>query len=370
MKKIIIVFGTRPEAIKMCPVICELKKRDSIETVVCLTGQHREMLNEVMERFNIEADYNLNIMRKNQTLAQITSKVISLFDKILINEKPDLVLVHGDTTTSFSAALGAYYRKIPIGHVEAGLRTYDITSPFPEEFNRQGVDLISDLYFAPTETAKNQLLSENKDKSKIYVTGNTVIDALNKTIIKDYQHELLDWVGSNRLILVTVHRRENWGEHLYHIFNAINKIVEDFSDVRVIYPVHRNPQIREIAFKVFINNDRIKLVEPLEVFDFHNIMKRSYFVMTDSGGIQEEAPSLGVPVLVLRNTTERQEGIKAGTLKVVGIDEENIYNAAKELLLDQEIYTKMCDAKNPYGDGNASKKIVNAVINYLSEREG
>ena len=366
MKKVIVVFGTRPEAIKMCPVIHELKKSEALDTVVCLTGQHREMLKQAVDIFNVVPDYNLDIMHRNQSLAQITSRVIQLFDEVLCKENPDLVLVHGDTTTSFAAAVASYYRQIPVGHVEAGLRTYNMNSPFPEEFNRQSVDLISDLYFAPTETARNQLIKENKDNKKIVVTGNTVIDALKTTIIKEYHHDLLDWVGKDRLILLTAHRRENLGEPMRRIFKAIRRIVEDFEDVKVIYPVHFNPRVREVVNEVFENVDRIRLIEPLDVYDFHNFMSKSYLIMTDSGGIQEEAPSLGVPVLVLRDTTERPEGVAAGTLMLVGTEEERIYKEAKGLLENSELYDCMRKANNPYGDGKASQRIVNAILDYLA----
>lgn len=361
MKKIILVFGTRPEAIKMCPVILELKKHKEYKTIVCLTGQHKEMLSQVMERFEIVEDYNLGVMSENQTLVQITSKVSTLFDDILEREKPDMVLVHGDTTTSFAAALTTFYRQIPVGHVEAGLRTYNMQSPFPEEFNRQAVDLVSSLFFAPTENAKLKLIAEGKKDSQIFVTGNTVIDALKTTVQNDYESELLDWVGQNKLVLLTAHRRENLGDPMREIFRAINRIVEENRNIRVIYPVHLNPKVQEIAQDIFKDNENVKLINPLDVLDFHNLMKRSYLIMTDSGGIQEEAPAMGIPVLVLRNTTERPEGVEAGTLRLVGTKEEDIYNMTSAVLHDERLYQKMRCATNPYGDGYASLRIVQAL---------
>ena len=363
--KIMTVFGTRPEAIKMCPVVLELQQHSEIDTVVCLTGQHREMLNQVMEVFHIKAEYNLDVMQEGQTLASISSKVISLLDGVLVKEKPDMVLVHGDTTTSFVAALAAFYRHIPVGHVEAGLRTYNMQSPFPEEFNRQGVDLLSDLYFAPTDQAKEQLLREGKDATSVFVTGNTVIDALATTVTDAYKNELLDWVGADRLILLTAHRRENLGEPMRHIFRAVKRIVQACDDVKVIYPVHLNPVVQNIAREELADQPRIRLVDPLDVFAFHNFMKRSYLILTDSGGIQEEAPAMGKPVLVLRDTTERPEGIAAGTLKLVGTEEESIYREAMDLLNNEMAYDQMSQAKNPYGDGHASERIVQAIIDYL-----
>lgn len=366
--KVMVVFGTRPEAIKMCPVVLELQKHKEIETIVCLTGQHKEMLDQVMKSFNIVANYNLQVMSKNQTLAMITSKIISLFEKIVEKENPNIVLVHGDTTTSFAAALTAFYRGIAVGHVEAGLRTYNISSPFPEEFNRQSVDIISNLFFAPTKIAAYNLLKEHKNKDDIFITGNTVIDAMSTTIRDDYYHELFDWIAESKLILVTAHRRENIGEPMREIFRAIKKIVENY-DVKVIYPVHMNPIVRNIANEILSGTDRIKLIEPLNVYDFHNFMNKSYFIMTDSGGIQEEAPSLGKPVLVMRDTTERPEGIEAGTLKLVGTKEEGIYKAAKDLIENKELYRSMSQAVNPYGDGHASEKIVDAIIKYFKKKE-
>ncbi|MCX4374770.1 MAG: UDP-N-acetylglucosamine 2-epimerase (non-hydrolyzing) [Lachnospiraceae bacterium] len=367
--KVIVIFGTRPEAIKMCPLILQLKKTKQIECVVCLTGQHREMLNQVMDIFAIHADYNLDIMRQNQTLSSITIDIVSRLGDILEMEKPDLILVHGDTTTSFVAALVGFYQNIPIGHVEAGLRTYNMYSPYPEEFNRQAVDLVTALYFAPTEQSRQNLLKEGKKIENIYVTGNTVIDALSLTVRDDYQNENLNWCDGSRLILLTAHRRENLGEPMKHMFCAIKRIIEEHSDVKVIYPIHKNLKVRKIAQEVLAGVDRIRLIEPLDVMDFHNFMARSYVILTDSGGIQEEAPSLGKPVLVMRDTTERPEGIAAGTLKLVGTAEETIYCEIKKLLIDNVLYKSMSKAVNPYGDGHASERIVQAILKYQKERE-
>lgn len=360
--KILSIFGTRPEAIKMCPVALELKKHPEIESIVCLTGQHREMLDQVLQVFHVTPDYDLNIMKKKQTLASITSAVLTGVSEILQKEKPDLVLVHGDTTTSFAAALAAFYENIPVGHVEAGLRTYDMKSPYPEEFNRQAVDLVTDLYFAPTETAAENLRKEGKPDDRIFVTGNTVIDALQITTSKEYSDENLNWAKRSRMILLTAHRRENWGEPLHHIFMAVHRITRDFPDVKVIYPVHKNPVVRDLAEKDLGTNPQVRLIEPLDVIAFHHYMKESYFVMTDSGGIQEEAPSLGKPVLVLRDTTERPEGIKAGTLKLIGTDEDQIVQETERLLTDFTEYRKMSEAVNPYGDGKASERIANYIL--------
>ena len=362
------VFGTRPEAIKMCPLVLELKKTQQIQCVVCLTGQHREMLEQVMEVFSIQADYNLDIMRQNQTLSSITVDVLSRLEDILEQESPDLLLVHGDTTTSFVAALAGFYRNIPIGHVEAGLRTYHMYSPYPEEFNRQVVDLVTELYFAPTRQAQQNLLQEGKHKEKIYITGNTVIDALSLTVQPDYYNEHLEWCEDSRLILLTAHRRENWGEPMRHMFCAIRKVIEEYPDVKVIYPIHKNPIVRNIAQEVLSGMDRIRLIEPLDVVDFHNFMARSYLILTDSGGIQEEAPALGKPVLVLRDTTERPEGIEAGTLRLVGTTESKIYEEINRLLMDEKLYQTMSKAVNPYGDGHASQRIVRAILKYNRER--
>lgn len=357
MKKIIIIFGTRPEAIKMCPLIKEMKKNKSFQIVVCVTGQHRQMLDQVLETFDIVPDYDFSIMKKDQTLFDITIEVLTGIKKVIKQEEPNLALVHGDTSTSFAAALSCYYMKVPVGHIEAGLRTYDIYSPFPEEFNRQAVGLIAKYHFAPTEKAKENLLKEGKDPNFIYVTGNTAIDALKTTIKKEYHHEQLDWIKDSKLILITAHRRENLGNPMRYMFKAIRRIVDEFEDVKVIYPVHLNPVIRNIANESLGDCERIRLIDPLNVIDFHNFLARSYFILTDSGGIQEEAPSLGKPVLVMRDTTERPEGIKAGTLKLVGTNEQNIYLHCKELLEDENEYKKMSRSNNPYGDGYASKKI-------------
>lgn len=362
MFKVLVVFGTRPEAIKMCPVIQELRRHKNIECSVCLTGQHKEMLDQVMQAFKIEADHNMKIMKPEQTLSAVTASVLNAMDTVIDQRKPDLVLVHGDTSSSFAAALSAFYHHIPIGHVEAGLRTYDMQAPYPEEFNRQTVDLISDLYFAPTETARIQLEKEGKHRSKIFVTGNTVIDALKTTVQENYKNDLLEWVQDSRLILLTAHRRENIGQAMKDIFRAVRRIADEFKDVKVIYPIHKNPKVRELAEPIFQGQDRIKLIEPLDVFDFHNLMARSYLIMTDSGGIQEEAPSLGKPVLVLREQTERPEGVEAGTLKLAGIKCDHIYREAERLLTDKKQYREMSRAQNPYGDGHASERIARIIL--------
>ena len=360
--KIMSVFGTRPEAIKMAPLVKELEKRPNIKSIVCLTAQHRDMLDQVIEIFKIKPDYDLNIMKPNQTLSGITTEVITGIDDIIKKEKPDVILVHGDTTTAMAAALAAMNNQVRVGHVEAGLRTYDKNSPFPEEMNRQIIDRIADFLFAPTEESKQNLLdSKININQKITVTGNTAIDALKITVLKDYTDENLEWAKGSRLILLTAHRRENIGKPMEQIFTAINQITEKFPDVKVIYPVHLNPKVREIANAKFANNERVKLIEPLDVLEFHNYMEKAYLIMSDSGGVQEEAPSLGKPVLVLRDTTERPEGIKAGTLKLVGVETENIYNQCLELLTNKESYGKMAQAKNPYGDGFASKYIVDEL---------
>lgn len=365
MKKILTVFGTRPEAIKMCPLILELKKSAELECIVCLTGQHREMLMQVMNIFKIQYDYNLDIMEQNQSLSRITVNVLNKLGEVLETENPDLILVHGDTSTSFAAALSGFYRGIPVGHVEAGLRTYNMYSPYPEEFNRQAVDLVAQLYFAPTEQSRQNLLKEGKDSDKIYVTGNTVIDALSLTVRADYQNENLDWCSDSRLILLTAHRRENLGEPMKNMFRAIRQVIEEYEDIKVIYPVHKNPKVRQAAQEILSGINRIRLIEPLDVVDFHNFMARSYIILTDSGGIQEEAPSLGKPVLVMRDTTERPEGIEAGTLKLVGTTEDVIYREIKKLLVDDKAYEAMSNAVNPYGDGHASERIAEAVSKYL-----
>ena len=349
MKKIMLVFGTRPEAIKMCPLVNELKKRKDIETVVCVTGQHRQMLDQVLETFNVVPDYDLSIMQDRQTLFDITTNILNKVKEVLEKEKPDIVLVHGDTSTTFVTALACFYLQIPVGHVEAGLRTYDIYSPYPEEFNRQCVSIISKYNFAPTELSKNNLLKEGKKKENIYVIGNTAIDALKTTVRKDYFHPELDWVADDKLIMITAHRRENLGQPMENMFKAIKRVLDEHKNVKAIYPIHMNPKVREIANKIFGNDEKIHIIEPLEVIDFHNFLNRSYMILTDSGGIQEEAPSLGKPVLVMRDTTERPEGIEAGTLKLVGTEEENIYQNFKILLENEEEYRKMSKAVNPYG---------------------
>ncbi len=361
MKKIMLVFGTRPEAIKMCPLVKELKTRKNIETIVCVTGQHREMLKQVLDCFNVIPDYNLDIMKDKQTLFDITTNIISKIKPVLEEVKPDIVLVHGDTTTTFVTALCAFYMQIPVGHVEAGLRTYNIYSPYPEEFNRQATSIIAKYNFAPTEMSKQNLVDEGKKIETIYVTGNTAIDALKTTVRSDYTHPILEWVGNDRLIVLTAHRRENLGEPLENMFKAIKRVVEEEKDIKVVYPVHKNPLVQEIAKKILGDNERIKLIEPLEVLDFHNLLAKSYLILTDSGGIQEEAPSLGKPVLVMRDTTERPEGIKAGTLKLVGTETEKIYTEMRMLLDDKEEYERMSKAQNPYGDGFASKKIADIL---------
>lgn len=365
MKNIMVVFGTRPEAIKMCPLIKTLKKEKSFNVVVCVTGQHKEMLKQVLDAFQIEPDYDLEIMKENQDLFTITSDILDKLQPVIKLENPDIMLVHGDTTTTFATALASFYLQIPVGHVEAGLRTYDIYSPFPEEFNRQAVGNIATYNFCPTETSKRNLIKENKNENSIVVTGNTAIDALKTTVVDNYFHDLFDWVGDNKLIMLTVHRRENLGVPMRNMFRAINRVCEENSEVRVVYPIHLNPKIREIANEELKNNKQIKIVNPFEVVDFHNFLARSYMILTDSGGIQEEAPSLGKPVLVLRDTTERPEGIEAGTLKLVGQDEDKIYHAFSELLNNKELYNEMSQANNPYGDGHASEKIRDFLLSKL-----
>jgi len=366
MKKIMVIFGTRPEAIKMCPVILELKRNNKFfETIVCVTGQHKEMLDSVLDAFDIKPDFNLHIMKDNQTLFDITIGILSDIKEVLEKVKPDLVLVHGDTSTTFVTSLACFYLQIPVGHVEAGLRTFDISSPFPEEFNRQAVSLISKFNFAPTERAKQNLLKEGKDKKTIFVTGNTAIDALKTTIKSDYKHQLLDWSMDSKLVLLTAHRRENIGEPMQHMFKAIRRIVDEHKEIKVIYPIHLNPEIKKTASKFLLDHERIKIIEPMDVLDFHNFLNASYLVLTDSGGIQEEAPSLGKPVLVMRSTTERPEGVEAGTLKLVGTDEKTIYSEFNLLLTDETEYDKISKIANPYGNGFASKKIVEILIKEL-----
>ncbi len=360
MKKVMVVFGTRPEAIKMCPLVAELKKRENIQTVVCVTGQHRQMLDSVLETFQVTADYDLSIMQQKQTLFDITTLILNRIKEVLEKEQPDIVLVHGDTSTTFSTALACFYLQIPVGHVEAGLRTYNLKSPYPEEFNRQAVGVLAALNFAPTTTARDHLLKEGKDPGTIFVTGNTAIDALQTTVFENYHHPLLEWAKDSRLILMTAHRRENLGQPMRQMFSAIRRIVEEHPEVKVIYPIHMNPVVREIANDIFEDHERIRLVEPLDVLDFHNFMSNSYLILTDSGGIQEEAPSLGKPVLVMRDTTERPEGVEAGTLRLTGTDEETIYQEITRLF-DEEEYKKMSKAVNPYGDGKASQRIADII---------
>ena len=361
MKKIMLVFGTRPEAIKMCPLVKELKTRKGLETVVCVTGQHRQMLDSVLKTFGVEPDYDLSIMKDKQTLFDVTVSILEKIKPVLEKEKPDTVLVHGDTTTTFASALACYYLGIKVGHVEAGLRTYDIHSPFPEEFNRQAVGIVSVYNFAPTETARENLLREGKKKETVFVTGNTAIDALRTTVRADYSNKWLDWAADGRLIMITAHRRENLGEPMHHMFRAIRRIVEEHPDIRAIYPIHMNPVVREAADAELGGCEHIKIIEPLDVVDFHNFLAHSYMILTDSGGIQEEAPSLGKPVLVMRDTTERPEGIAAGTLKLVGTDEQTIYDNFKILLENKAEYEKMSHAANPYGDGHACERIADIL---------
>lgn len=363
VKKVMLVFGTRPEAIKMCPLVKELKTRDSLETIVCVTGQHREMLDQVLNAFDVEPDYDLSIMKQKQTLFDVTINILEKMKEILEEVKPDVVLVHGDTSTTFVTSLACFYLQIPVGHVEAGLRTYNIYSPYPEEFNRQAVGIVAKYNFAPTEMSKENLLKEGKDSSSIFVTGNTAIDALRTTVNEGYSHEQLQWVEDSRLIMITAHRRENLGEPMRNMFKAIKRIVNEHEDIKVIYPIHMNPVVREAAKEILGESNRVRIIEPLEVLDFHNFLAQSYLILTDSGGIQEEAPSLGKPVLVMRDTTERPEGVAAGTLKLVGTNEENIYSYFKLLLEDEEEYKKMSQASNPYGDGFASKRIADILEN-------
>ncbi|WPZ18143.1 UDP-N-acetylglucosamine 2-epimerase (non-hydrolyzing) [Geobacillus subterraneus] len=365
-RKVMTIFGTRPEAIKMAPLVLELQKQSEwIEPIVTVTAQHRQMLDQVLDLFGIRPDYDLNIMKDRQTLAGITTRALEGLDDIMRKVKPDLVLVHGDTTTTFVASLAAFYHQIAIGHVEAGLRTWNKYSPFPEEMNRQLTGVMADLHFAPTKKAYDNLIRENKKPESIFITGNTAIDALKTTVKDDYRHDILDQIGDDRMILLTAHRRENLGETMRGMFRAIKRLVETYDDIQVVYPVHLNPAVREAAAEVLGDDPRIHLIEPLDVFDFHNFAARAYLILTDSGGVQEEAPSLGVPVLVLRDTTERPEGIEAGTLKLAGTDEETIYRMASELLTNRSEYEAMAKASNPYGDGQASKRIVDAILYYF-----
>lgn len=363
MKTIMLVFGTRPEAIKMCPLVKELKTRKNLNTIVCVTGQHRQMLDQVLDAFHVVPDYDLSIMKDKQTLFDITTNILNSIGCVLDEVKPDVVLVHGDTSTTFVTALACFYKQIPVGHVEAGLRTHNIWSPYPEEFNRQAVGIIAQYNFSPTELSKQNLLNEGKDPKTIFVTGNTAIDALKTTVREDYTHSELDWVADSRLIIITAHRRENLGEPMHHMFRAIRRIIDEHPDVKAIYPIHMNPVVRKAADEELGGCDRIHIIEPLDVLDFHNFLSRSYLILTDSGGIQEEAPSLGKPVLVMRDTTERPEGIKAGTLKLVGTNEGVIYQNFKELLEDKVAYDAMAHASNPYGDGLACKRIADVLDN-------
>lgn len=361
MKKVMLVFGTRPEAIKMCPLVKELQTRGGLETVVCVTGQHRQMLDSVLNTFGVTPEYDLSIMKDKQTLFDVTVNILEKIRGVLKKEQPDVVLVHGDTTTTFAATLACFYLGIKVGHVEAGLRTYNIHSPYPEEFNRQAVGIVSEYNFAPTDLARDNLLREGKRPESIFVTGNTAIDALKTTVRDDYRHEQLDWAKDGRLIMITAHRRENLGEPMHHMFRAIRRIADENPDVRAIYPIHMNPAVRRAADEELGGCDRIRIIEPLDVIDFHNFLSRSYMILTDSGGIQEEAPSLGKPVLVMRDTTERPEGIAAGTLRLVGTSEETIYENFRLLLDSKEEYEKMSRAANPYGDGHACKRIADIL---------
>lgn len=361
MKKVMLVFGTRPEAIKMCPLVNELKTREKIQTVVCVTGQHRQMLDQVLNAFGVVPDYDLSIMRQKQTLFDITTNILDGIKNVLEEVKPDVVLVHGDTSTTFVTALACFYLHIPVGHVEAGLRTYNIYSPYPEEFNRQAVGIISQYNFAPTELSRQNLLNEGKKAETIFVTGNTAIDALKTTVRGEYTHPELEWAKDSRLILITAHRRENLGAPMRNMFRAIRRVMDEHPDVKAIYPIHMNPVVRETANSILGDDDRIHIIEPLDVLDFHNFQARSYLILTDSGGIQEEAPSLGKPVLVMRDTTERPEGIAAGTLKLVGTEEEVIYQNFTELLDNRQAYDAMAHAANPYGDGHACERIADVL---------
>ena len=361
MKKVMLAFGTRPEAIKMCPLVNELKRRKGLQTIVCVTGQHRQMLDQVLEAFDVVPDYDLSIMKEQQTLFDVTVNILDRIREVLLKEKPDVVLVHGDTSTTFATALACFYLQIPVGHVEAGLRTYDIYSPYPEEFNRQAVSIVAKYHFAPTVLSKENLLREGKDENTIYITGNTAIDALRTTVREDYTHPELEWARGSRLILITAHRRENQGRPMHHMFRAIRRVMEEHPDVKAIYPIHMNPVVRQAAEEELGGFDRIRIIDPLEVLDFHNFLARSYLILTDSGGIQEEAPSLGKPVLVMRDTTERPEGVAAGTLELVGTRESVIYHEFSRLLTDQAAYDGMATAANPYGDGHACERIADIL---------
>ncbi len=369
MKKIMTIFGTRPEAIKMAPLVLALKNDPELEPIVVVTAQHREMLDQVLEIFGITPDYDLNIMKAGQTLSEVTSRVILGLEEVIKEARPDMILVHGDTTTTFAGSLAAFYNEVAIGHVEAGLRTWQKYSPFPEEMNRQMTGTLADLHFAPTDDAAQNLRNENKPEDRIVITGNTAIDALKTTVKSDYRSDILDNAGERRVILLTAHRRENIGQPMHNIFSAIRRIVDEFEDVEVVYPMHKNPKVREIAADHLSDHDRIQLIEPLDVIDFHNFASRSHFILTDSGGVQEEAPSLGKPVLVLRDTTERPEGVKAGTLKLAGVEEEDIYQLTKSLLTDEALYQSMSKASNPYGDGETSQRICEHIKYYFSLTE-
>lgn len=369
MKKIMTIFGTRPEAIKMAPLVLALKNDPELEPIVVVTAQHREMLDQVLEIFGITPDYDLNIMKAGQTLSEVTSRVILGLEEVIKETRPDMILVHGDTTTTFAGSLAAFYNEVAIGHVEAGLRTWQKYSPFPEEMNRQMTGTLADLHFAPTDDAAQNLRNENKPEDRIVITGNTAIDALKTTVKSDYRSDILDNAGERRVILLTAHRRENIGQPMHNIFSAIRRIVDEFEDVEVVYPMHKNPKVREIAAEHLSDHDRIQLIEPLDVIDFHNFASRSHFILTDSGGVQEEAPSLGKPVLVLRDTTERPEGVKAGTLKLAGVEEEDIYQLTKSLLTDEALYQSMSKASNPYGDGETSQRICEHIKYYFSLTE-
>ena len=366
MIRVMTIFGTRPEAIKMAPLVKELDSRENIESIVCVTAQHRQMLDQVLDTFDIKPQYDLNIMKQGQTLTEITTRAMQKLDEVIKEVKPDIVLVHGDTTTTLSGSLTAFYNQVSVGHVEAGLRTYDKYSPFPEEVNRQATGIIADMHFSPTEVSKNNLLKENKTAKDIYVTGNTAIDALKTTVREDYTHPVLEKIGQDKMILLTAHRRENLGEPMHHMFRAIRRIIDEHDDVKVIYPIHMNPVVREAAKQELGDCKRVHIIEPLEVLDFHNFLARSYMILTDSGGIQEEAPSLGKPVLVLRDTTERPEGVKAGTLKLVGTDPDKVKEAMTSLLTEEALYKEMSKAPNPYGDGKASERIVQAIKVYFN----
>lgn len=361
MKKIMVVFGTRPEAIKMCPLVAELKERKNVSTILCITSQHKQMLEQALNAFKLTADYDLSVMKERQTLFDITTNILERIKEVLEKEKPDIVVVHGDTSTTFATALAAFYMQIPVAHVEAGLRTYNMYSPYPEEFNREAVSLLAAYNFAPTETAKQNLLREGKKADTIFVTGNTAIDALKTTVKSDWSHPILEWVKDSRLIVITAHRRENLGEPMHNMFRAIRKILDEYNDIKAIYPIHMNPVVRKAANEELGDCANIKIIPPLDVIDFHNLMAKSYLILTDSGGIQEEAPSLGKPVLVMRDTTERPEGIAAGTLKLVGTDEKNIYMNFKNLLESPQLYYSMAHASNPYGDGFACKRIADIL---------